>query len=92
MSEVATLVGAVLSPLIGLALLLWLTHLEDTLPHDVDAAQRRPAPPPILAIPVREPAAAALVALPEQRAIPVSAALRRTGPVEEPGAGTAIAV
>ncbi len=58
MSEVGVLVGAMLSPLLALALLLWLTHLEDTLPIDVHAAQRKPAPPPILAFEMPPPAAA----------------------------------
>jgi hypothetical protein len=57
-SEVAVLVGAVLSPLLALGLLLWLTHLEDTLPLDVHAAQRKPAPPPILAFDIPSPTAA----------------------------------
>jgi hypothetical protein len=57
-SEIAVLVGAMLSPLLALGLLLWLTHLEETLPLDVHAAQRKPAPPPILAVEVRAPAAA----------------------------------
>ena len=46
------LVGAMLSPLLALALLLWLTHLEETLPQAVHAAQRQPPPPPILTITV----------------------------------------
>jgi hypothetical protein len=56
-SEIAVLVGAMLSPLLALGLLLWLTHLEDTLPLDVHTAQRKPPPPPILAVEI--PAAAA---------------------------------
>lgn len=53
MSEVAVLVGAMLSPLLALAPLLWLTHLEETLPHDVHTARRKPSPPPILAVEVQ---------------------------------------
>ncbi len=44
------LLGAVLSPLVALALLLWLSHLEETLPTAVESARRRPDPAPILAI------------------------------------------
>ena len=62
--------AAMLSPLLGIALLLWLAHLEDTLTRDVQRAQRKPAPPPILAIPVGRTSAAAtpIVSLPAQRA------------------------
>src|SRR4029079_17756266 len=52
MQMVLVLSVAVLSPGLGLLLLLWLAHLEDTLPRDVEAARRQPAPAPILAIPV----------------------------------------
>jgi hypothetical protein len=67
---VLVLAAAMLSPLLGLALLLWLAHLEDTLTRDVQRARRKPAPPPILAIPVaRTPVAEThIVSLPEQRA------------------------
>lgn len=63
MSEVVVLVGATLSPLLALALLLWLTHLEETLPHDVHTARRKPPPPPILAVEVRPPPALTPAAL-----------------------------
>jgi hypothetical protein len=73
-----TLIGAMLFPIGTLALLLWLTRLEETLPARVEAAKRRPAPPPILAMPVRgsealapvAPAVAPVVAIPEQRPAP----------------------
>jgi hypothetical protein len=55
MAIVVTLVGALLFGPACLAFLLWLGHLEETLPRDVVRAQRRPEPPPILAIPVRRP-------------------------------------
>ena len=70
---VLVIVAATLSPLCGLALLLWLAHLEDTLPRDVLRASRKPAPPPILAIPVRAPATAEeaqVVTVPGQRPVP----------------------
>ena len=72
MQVLLVIVAATLSPLLGLALLLWLAHLEDTLPRDVLRASRKPAPPPILAIPVRAPAAEMEqpVTVPEQRAVP----------------------
>jgi hypothetical protein len=63
-SEVATLLAAMLSPLLALGLLLWLTHLEETLPRDVHDAARRPDPPPVLTVPLRH---GDQVALPEQR-------------------------
>ena len=66
---VLVIVAATLSPLLGLALLLWLAHLEDTLPRDVQRASRKPAPEPILAMPVRA-AATPAVTVPEQRAAP----------------------
>ena len=53
MNEAAMIVGALLSPLAPFGLLLWLAHLEDTLERDVNAAQREPAPPPILSVPTR---------------------------------------
>ncbi len=83
MHDALVLAGAALSPLLGLTLLLWLAHLEDTLPRDVRAAQRQPPPPPILAIPVRsapapvpparaEAAAAVPAAPPAQRPAPAT--------------------
>jgi hypothetical protein len=67
MQALLVLVGALLSPLLGLGLLLWLAHLEDTLPRDVRRATREAAPEPILAIPVRAPVTP-MVTIPEQRA------------------------
>jgi len=71
MSALLTIMGALLSPLLALGLLLWLARLEDTLPRDVRRAAQRPDPPPILAMPVRPPAARAPMArapvLPQQR-------------------------
>ena len=69
MQALLVLVGALLSPLLGLGLLLWLAHLEDTLPRDVRRASTKPAPAPILAIPLRSPATP-VVTIPEQRAAP----------------------
>jgi hypothetical protein len=40
-------------PLACLGFLLWMTHLEDTLPAAVRKAVAEPDPPPIVAIPVR---------------------------------------
>ncbi len=42
-------------PLACLGLLMWLAWLEDTLEDSVRKSVRRPAPEPILAIPVRRP-------------------------------------
>ena len=70
MQMVLVLSVAVLSPGLGLALLLWLAHLEDTLPRDVEAARRQPAPAPILAIPVTAPAPRRVVQIPAQRPAP----------------------
>jgi hypothetical protein len=69
MQAILVLVGALLSPLLALGLLLWLAHLEDTLPRDVRRATREPAPEPILTIPVRA-AVTPMVTIPEQRAAP----------------------
>ena len=69
MQALLVLVGALLSPLLGLGLLLWLAHLEDTLPRDVRRATREPAPEPILAIAMRAPVTPT-VTIPEQRAAP----------------------
>jgi len=69
MQTLLVVVGALLSPLLGLGLLFWLAHLEETLPRDVARAARTSAPPPILAIPVR-PTASAPVAIPPQRTVP----------------------
>jgi hypothetical protein len=62
------MVAAVLFPVAALGLVLWLTRLEETLPQAVRAAQRQPAPAPILAVPVRP--AATVVRIPVQRAAP----------------------
>jgi hypothetical protein len=73
MQMVFILTGAMLAPLLGLALLLWLAHLEDTLHRDVQRARHRPDPAPILAIPVRPGSARTTVAaLPRQRTAAVS--------------------
>jgi hypothetical protein len=73
MQVVLIAVAAVLSPLLGLALLLWLAHLEDTLPQDVQRAGRSPDPAPILAIPVRPTQGTATqVVIPAQRTGPVT--------------------
>lgn len=56
MQVILILTGAMVSPLLGLALLLWLAHLEDTLPQDVQRARRKPEPPPILAFPAHRAA------------------------------------
>ena len=71
MQVVLIVFAALLSPFLGLALLLWLAHLEDTLPQDVQRASRMPDPAPILAIPVR-PAPAQQVFIPAQREAPAA--------------------
>lgn len=68
MSEVAMLLGAMLFPVAGLALILWLNRLEETLPRDVETARRHVEPPPILAIPVRSADVTRPVTIPAQRA------------------------
>jgi hypothetical protein len=92
-SEATVLLGAMLSPLLAFALLMWLTHLEETLPHDVAAAQRKPPPPPILAIvepaPQRAPAAEPRVAPAVSNATAVVPALTST---DLPEGGSALAV
>jgi hypothetical protein len=70
MDIVAMLLGAVLFPVAGLGLILWLDHLEQTLPGAVRSAGRRPDPPPTLALPVRVTEAARAVTVPAQRTAP----------------------
>jgi hypothetical protein len=67
-NSLLVMVAAVLFPVAVLGLLLWLTRLEETLPQAVAAAQRKPEPAPILAVPVR-PARPAVTAvrIPAQR-------------------------
>ena len=82
---VLVIVAVMLSPLLGLGLLLWLAHLEDTLPRDVLRAARTPAPPPILAIPVRTPTTRQAVTVPEQRTVPgVELATAPAAPAAQP--------
>ena len=60
--DIALMVLGVASfPVAGLALLLWLTHLEETLPRDVRSAQRTSPPPPVLAVPVQQQPAVPVV-------------------------------
>ena len=80
MQMVLVLSAAVLSPGLVLVLLLWLAHLEDTLPRDVEAARRQPVPAPILAIPVTVPAPTRVVAIPSQRQVPAVELSPATGP------------
>jgi hypothetical protein len=62
------MVAAMLFPVAALGLVLWLTRLEETLPKAVRAAQRKPSPAPILAVPVRpERPAVTAVRIPAQR-------------------------
>ncbi len=74
MSEWLLMTGGLLCPVAAFALLLWLTHLEDTLPRDVRSRTRTPDPPPILAVRVRPatewPAAPPTVDVPRQRSSP----------------------
>ncbi len=75
MTDVLMLGGALLFPVAGLFFLLWLARIEETLPRDVRTTQRRPAPPPILAVPIRRrPVAHAVAPLAEVSAIPVARA------------------
>jgi len=68
-NDALMMLTALAFPPAAFALLLWLTHLEETLPRDVRAGMRRPPPPPILAVPVREPTPAVqTVRIPDQRA------------------------
>jgi hypothetical protein len=88
MSVLLVLAGALVMPVGAFAFLMWLAYLEDTLPADVRRAQRKPAPPPILAIPVRTPQAEPqTVVIPEQRPVPAA----EVAP-ELSGPGPAVAV
>ena len=75
--------AALLFPVAGLGLILWLTHLEETLPRDVATARRRPPPPPILAIPVRRVATLSVVTIPQQRRL-------TEAELSEPGSAMAV--
>ena len=86
MNGALVMVAALLLPLVAFGLLLWLTHLEETLPGAVERARRKPDPPPILAIPVREPRPST-VRIPVQRA---AAELGRPDLIQEPETGSAI--
>src|SRR5436189_83482 len=76
--------GALLFPAVALAFLLWLTHLEDTLPRDVQRAVRKPAPPPILSVPVRNLSTMVTTRalVPEQRPAPGLESVDEAVPVE----------
>ena len=81
MQMVLVLSAAVLSPGLGLVLLLWLAHLEDTLPRDVETARRQPEPAPILAIPVPGlPPPSGWSTIPAQRQAPAVELTPSTGP------------
>jgi hypothetical protein len=79
MNETAMVLGAMLFPLAALGLLLWLSHLEDTLERDVSAAQRKPAPAPILSVPApRRAVPEGSARIPAQRPAP-AVEVRRPG-------------
>jgi hypothetical protein len=77
------LLGVTAFPVAGLGLLLWLTHLEETLPRDVRSATRASTPQPVLAVPVRQPEPALSPASTDQEwsrpARPAEAQARPTG-------------
>lgn len=77
---VLALLGALTFPVVCLAFLLWLSHLEETLGRDVQRAVRKPAPPPILAVPERD-----ALRIPEQRSAPTL----ETAPMGSPPPGRA---
>jgi hypothetical protein len=65
--------GALLFPAVAMVFLLWLTRLEETLERDVRRAVRKPAPPPILSVPVRRRGTSPVaVPIPEQRHAPAA--------------------
>ncbi len=81
---------AAVFPLVCLAMVLWLSHLEDTLPQAVRRAARAPEPAPILRIPVRRrPLPAPVLHLPEQRVpehvVPQPALTRQPAPAQPAG-------
>ena len=72
MRNVLQLALAVAFPLVCLAMTLWLSHLEDTLPQSVRRSVRKPDPPPILTIPVqRRPVHDELPAAEEPASVPI---------------------
>ena len=52
MQLVTMLALVVTFPILCLGFLLWMAWMEDSLPEAVRRAERRPDPPPILAVPV----------------------------------------
>ncbi len=75
MTDMLMLGGALLFPVAGLFFLLWLARIEDTLPRDVRSAQRRPAPAPILAVPVRRRPASTFAVTPQSSPASVPASV-----------------
>jgi len=73
------LLGVTAFPVAGLGLLLWLTLLEETLPRDVRSATRASTPPPVLAVPVRQPEPALSASTDQEWARPAEAQARPTG-------------
>jgi hypothetical protein len=98
MTIALTLAAAMLFPVAALVLLLWLSRLEETLPRAVEAARRKPAPAPILVMPVRGSETVApvvparpAVTVPEQRPAPAIEAVpaqRETSAVLSLGGST----
>lgn len=61
------LTGVLLFPWVGLAFLLWMAWLEDSLPASVRRTGRAPDPAPILAIRIEPATRVTLPGLPGQR-------------------------
>ena len=86
MDLLVVLLAAALFPVGCLGFVLWMARIEDSLPEAVRQATRTPDPLPVLAIPVRRPAAATqVVVMPAQRSAPPEVL---GTPVVEPAAAT----
>ena len=79
----ATVIGF---PLTCLGVLIWMSHLEDSLPSSVRRAGRTPDPAPILAIPVSggELGLPEPFAEPDVSEEPVHLPVQRSAPLPEP--------
>lgn len=89
--ELVTMLATVVTfPIVCLSFLLWMAHLEDTLPAAVRRAGRQPDPAPIREVPVGPFGPAPAVPLPQAGASPLTGAgepapvhlpVQRHGPV-----------
>ena len=78
MTVVVMVLSVVLLPVAGFGLLFWLSHLEETLERDVRLDRCSPTPPPILAVPVRQPDSPVVEEVQVTEAAPAAQAFSRS--------------